>query len=488
VISGLHKPSPRLVLLTAVMGSSAINYGFGLAMGWLLSPGDYGLVAFVQTLLLLGGMVLNSALAWSLARAVVKVERPHERDALVRGALVVNSAIAVSMSTLLVVLFAMGPLRGGFEQWPVTLVVTLCLPLISLIHIATGCAQGTERFGIVASLTVTEMTCKTLSGVALVLLGFGALGAIAGFLVGAACATALAFYQLVRGIGVRLRGSIKLPDVRTSVAIFGALLGLSMLMNLHLAGFKLLADERALVGYYQAGLMLSNAPYFLVVSAMAPVLFVQLARYNNVAATQEKLGETLALTAALLLPFEIILMVVPTQALVTFFPDVYAAGAPGLRILALGNALLMLTVIFAVAFQAVGQAKVPALILLAVILVEPFAIWAVVPSGQALGAAWVFVAAAFLTLFGLVVAYLRESRAVRLLRRVAHWVIRYALAVGVGLAAGRLALGLGTDPAVAVGMLCYLVVATLVRIIRPRAMLPGGDALFEKPLSTERSN
>jgi O-antigen/teichoic acid export membrane protein len=472
MFKGHYKPSPRLIMFAAFAGTSVLNYAFGLAMGWLLVPGDYGLLAFAQALMLVGGLVLNSGFSLSLARAVAKVDGPRERDALVRGTLLANLVLAVAMGAILVMLFAAGPLRDGFERWSVAIVVALCLPLISLAATARGCAQGSERFGIVATNGLTEILCKTLSGAALALLGLGALGAVAGFLVGAVCAAALGFRQLVRGIGVRWRGSFKSPDIRASVAIFGALLGLSMLLNLDLAGLKLLAHERETVGFYQAGLVLSNAPCYLVEAAMMPVLFVQLARYENISATQNTLGETLGLTAVLILPFEIVLMAVPRQALLAFFPDAYAPGAPALRVLAVGNTMLILVAIFSTAFQAIGREKFPALILLAVVVAEPFALWAVVPAGQALGAAWVFVAATSLTIFCLVAVYLRASGAA-CLRRVTLWVVRYALAVGAGLAAGRLVLDLGAGTAVAVGGACYLVVATLLRIVRPLAMLPG---------------
>jgi O-antigen/teichoic acid export membrane protein len=479
VFATRYKTSPRLVLLATFGGASTLNYAFGLAMGWLLAPGDYGLLAFAQAWLLVGGMVLNWGFTWSLARAVAKANDLHERDALVRGSLLANFAVATAIGAVLVALFAAGPLRGGFEGWPVAVVVALCLPFISLVATATGCAQGSERFGITAWLVLTEVSCKMLSGVALVLLGFGADGAIAGFLVGAVCAAALGFRKLTHSIGVRLRGSLSVPDVGMSVAMFGALLGLSMLLNLDLVGLKLLSHERTLVGYYQAGVVLSNAPYYLVVSTILPVFFVQLARHENVSATQKKLGETLGLAAALILPLEIVLMAFPEQALTTVFPDVYAAGAPALRILAIGNTLLILAAIFSAAFQAVGRAKVPALILLVVVLVEPFALWAAVPSGQTLGAAWVFVAAAFLTLFCLVAVYLRETRVVYL-RQVAPWVVRYVLAVGVGLVAGLLMLGLGAGTAVAMGGVCYLAVAVLLQIVRPPAMLSGSGAFLRK--------
>jgi O-antigen/teichoic acid export membrane protein len=225
--------------------------------------------------------------------------------------------------------------------------------------------------------------------------------------------------------------------------------------------------------------VLSNAPYYLVAAAIVPVLFVQLARYENISAAQKALGETLGLTVALVLPFEIALIALPEQALVTFFPEAYASGAPALRILAIGNALLILAAIFSATFQAIGRARVPAFILLALTLAEPFALWATVPSWRAQGAAWVFVAAAFLALSCLVAVYLRESRA-GCLRQVAPWTIRYILALAAGIAVGSLALDLRADLAVAVGAVCYLIVATLLRIVHPLAVLPGEGSVLRK--------
>lgn len=475
-----HKLSPRLILFAMVGATSILNYAFALVMGWLLRPGDYGLLAFAQALLLVGGMVLNSGFSWSLAREMIKADGPRERDALVRGTLVANLLLATMMSVVLVVLFVAGPLTSGFERWSVVIVVALCLPFISLLATARGCAQGSERFGIFASIGIAEMSSKTLSGAALALLGFGALGGLFGFLVGAVCATILGLHQVTRAIGVRLRGSLKPPDIRGSAAIFGALLGLSVMLNLGLVGLKLLSDERDLVGYYQAGLVLSNAPYYLVVMTMLPVLFAQLARYDNISDTQESLGETLGLTATFFVPFEIILIAFPDQALTTFFPDVYAQGAPALRMLAIGNILLVLAAIFSTVFEAIGRARIPALILLGVTLVQPFALWAAVSSWQVLGAALVFVAASFLALFCLVAAYLRGASVARL-RPVVPWVGKYVLAVGAGLFSGRFALELGVAPAVAIGGVCYLVVATLLRIIPVFTVVLGAWSILGKP-------
>ena len=152
MFEGRHTPSPRLIRLGAFAGTSALNYAFALAMGWLLEPGEYGLLTFTQMLSLLGGMVMGSAFAFSLARAVVR-RTERERDALVRGTLLANLVPALAMNAVFLALFAAGPLRKAFERWFVVAVVALCFPLIPLIHTMTGFSEGFGRFDVSASLS-----------------------------------------------------------------------------------------------------------------------------------------------------------------------------------------------------------------------------------------------------------------------------------------------------------------------------------------------
>lgn len=476
-----RKISPRVLMLGAFGGTSVLNYAFGFAMGWLLTPGDYGLLAFAQTLLLIGGLVLQSGFSWSLARDVVNAEQSPERDALVRGALLANLVVSLALGAGLIALFAAGPLRAGFERWPMVLIVALCLPLISTMSTARGVAQGSDRFGIVASVGLSEVSIKALSGFGLALLGLGVTGAFAGFLLGATFAAVLGMWRITRGLGVRLWGWVKLPDPRASGAIFGALLGLSLLLNLDLAALKILSEDRATAGFYQAGLVLSNAPYYLVASAMLPVLFVQLARQETLHETRRTLGETLGLTMALVVPFEVILMVLPGHALETFFPDAYVRGAETLRLLAAGNILLILAATLSSAFQAVGRARVPSVILLILVVAEPLVLWKTIPVYQEMGAAWVFLAATALAFLALAALYLKEAGAC-CLREVAPWLVRYLLSGVAGFVVGCLVYGaeLGVDVAAVSGVTGYLAAATALRIIHPLEIVPGGDQLFRK--------
>ncbi|MBA2714164.1 MAG: oligosaccharide flippase family protein [Rubrobacteraceae bacterium] len=477
------KAPPRLVMLISFGGTSVLNYGFSLIMGWLLLPGDFGWLAFAQAVILVAGLVLQQGFTWSLARAVANADGP-DRDALVRGALVANLVLAITMGSIVAGLFAAGPLRPGLETGAVAAIVALSFLFISLAATARGCAQGSERFGMVAALQVAEILCKVLGGTTLVLLGFGATGAVAGFLLGGLAATALGLYFLVYKLGVRLRGNIELPAIRLAGPMFVALLGLSLLLNLDLIALKLFTEARTPVGYYQAGLVLANAPYYLVTVSFVQVLFVRLARLGDLAATRRAVGETLSMVVTLVLPIEVVFMIVPEQALLALFPDAYASGASALRLLAIGNALLILAAVLSAAFQAVGRARVPALVLLAVVLPESLVLWMIVPARGTTGAASVFATAAAIALIALGMVYLREA-GLETFRRVAAWLFRYAAAIGVGAAVGSVTfgLGLGVNPAILVGVACYVASLIFLRLIDPLALL-GQRPLLGRPLAS----
>jgi len=464
--------SPRLVLLLTFGGTSVVNYAFSLAMGRLLLPGDFGLLAFAQVLMLIASLVLSSGITWSLTATTVGVAGP-QRAALVRGALVSNLGLAVLIDLAIVALFALGPLRPGLETANVTAIVALTLVCVSVINTAVAAMQGAERFGTVAAIQGLEILCKAVAGTTFVLLGFGVAGAIAGFLAGSIVGVLLGLYQIVRALETPPWGTISLPSSRVMGPMFGALLGLALLQNLDLAAVKLFSSgARSLTGYYQAATILATAPYYLVSSALIPVLLTQLARLDTVAATRRRVSALLRLVAILVVPIEAILALAPAAVLHLLFPVEYAPAAPTLRVLALGNGALMLLVILGTSFQAVGRARVPARALLGITAVEIVLLWAVVPVWHNDGAAGIFAVAATAALVVLGVVYLRAlSRQWR--QRTALWLARYAAAVTAGIVGGAILYRVYGHSilAIAVGGLCYLAAVLLLRLV-DRPSLP----------------
>ena len=466
--------SPRLIKLISFTCMSVVNYAFGLATGWLLVPGDFGLVAFVQTVLTITGLILNSGFAWSLTAALVGTDQAR-RAALARGALGANLLLALALSAVIVLLFGLGPLQPGLETWPIAALVALTLPLMAYIAIARATVQGIERFALLALIWIVETVCKAAAGVGLVLAGFGAAGAIAGFLVGALVATILAVALLSGRLNIRPWGTAQRPALRAARDMFGALLGMALLLNLDLVALKLFGGgDRAAVGYYQAGIVLANMPYYLT-TAMIPVLFTQIARMKQIGQTGAVVGEALALVLVLILPIEIVLALAPETILGLLFPSAYGAGAAALRILAGGNSAIIVVAILSAAFQAAGNARIPARVLLTIVTLEAAALWSVAPIWGATGVAAVFSAATLTTLLGLALAY-GSALGFQTMRPALGWLAKYAVALSVGgvIAAGVFAIGKLILLALGVGGSAYLCAALYLRLVHvPRLNLPA---------------
>ncbi len=469
-MNGRKSLPPRTAMLLAFAGMSIVNYAFGLVMGWLLVPGDFGLLAFVQTLLTIGGILLNSGFTWSLAARLVHAA-PAERNALVRGAGAGNLLLALALAAILLLLYALGPFRAGLESWTVALLVAGTLPALAVLTIARATVQGHEHFGMLAVLLAGEVGVKAAAGIALVRLGYGPEGAIAGFLVGSVVAALIGVGYLVLKLGFRPWGRLRRPELGEAGAMGAALLGMALLLHLDVMGLKLLAGDRAAVGHYQAGIVLANMPYYLL-TALIPVLFTQLARERELRRTGPGVAEVLRFALTVLFPLEAALALFPGWFLGLLFPEAYGGGVETLRILAIANAAVILVAILATAFQATGRAASVGRTLLAITAAEAVALRLVVPVQGSRGAALVFLAAALVAAVALAAEYrMRLGEGLPVAAR--RWLAKYGLAGGLGLAAVLLVHALkGSDLAalVAAGAV-YAPLVLGLRLISPAGLL-----------------
>ena len=425
----------RFMVFGSFAGTSLINYGFGLLMAALLLPGDFGLLAFAQTILLLAGLILNSGYAWSLTATLPRAQSQQERGRLVRGMLFSNFLLAVVLSVLLIGLFATGLLRAGLEQWSITLLIAATFPFLSVIAIGRGTMRGVEAFGSMGIIQVSEVAFKLLAGLALVGLGYGPQGAVAGFLIGAALAASLSLVLIAYELKISFRGGIDHISPLAVSSMFAAVLGMSLLLNLDILALKLFSGaDRALVGHYQAAIILANIPYFMTTALLA-VLFPQLAAVGALSRTAPRLGETLRLILLFLIPIELAFAFVPEFFLLLLFPDSYVAGAPILRILACGNIALILAATFSNAFMATDRARVPATVLLLIVTIEAIGLVILVPVGQATAAAGLFSIGGLFALFLLAGAYLQQPLNIEF-QGVFQWLARYTLVLVLAMIAG----------------------------------------------------
>jgi O-antigen/teichoic acid export membrane protein len=467
-------------MLGAFAATSALNYAFGLAAGWLLAPGDFGLLAFVQTLLLIVGLALNSGVPWQLTKDLLHLS-PEGRHGVIRGALIANCGLATAIVIVIGALYVLGPLRLGLERSTILLLTLAACPAMAALAIARSSANGLNDFAAVALLTVTEIGIKVIAGVLLMLLGLGAVGAIAGFTIGAIGGAILGLRYLAVSLAVGWRGARVSPRLRSTFPLFVAVLGLALVLNLDLLALKLVAgDARSAVGLYQAGIILANLPYYVVTAALSPILFARVARMGALDRAAETIGATIARVLVLVLPLEYALILAPDLALGVLFPEAYASGAAGLQLLALGNALMIVVSLLATVFQAVGRANVPATLFAILVPIEALVLIGIVPTRQAAGAATTFVGVALVAASTL--ATLLVVRLDRLyLRAAGWWLLRYATACGIGAGGAGLVIALGGSgwQALIVAAPIYVASAVALRLLT----VPGASAVVSSDVS-----
>jgi O-antigen/teichoic acid export membrane protein len=422
---------PRTMMLAAFVSTNIIQTIFGIAMGWLLTPGDFGLLAFTQTVLLIAVLILNSGFPAALAAALVSGDAGrHAR--LVRGAILANVGLSIGMSALLLLLFVLGPFRPGFETPLIASIVAGTLPFLALIAIARAAGQAREHFGMMALLQVVEVSVKIIAGYGLVRLGYGTAGAVAGNLAGAAAAGAVGLGLLAGPLRIRLVGSIERLSLRAVGSLFGALIGLTLLLNADQIMLKLVSGvERDLIGQYQAAAVLSNSPYFLA-AAVLPILFTRTAQLGVLQRTGAAMHEALRLALLVIVPHSLIIAAAPDALLRFSFPKASAAGIELVPILALANCAVTFVAILAVPFNATGNARRPASLIGGLLAAEIAVLWMVVPAWHTLGAAITYVGAAAAAVLMLGGAY-RAAIGARLTKATCLWSLRYGAAVVVGM-------------------------------------------------------
>src|SRR5258706_9634353 len=140
---------------SAVLSSAFVlvgggNYTFSVALAYVLTPGQYGVVALLQGFLLFAAWFSSAGFPWTVARRLSQTEDVAARAAALRGALLGNLLVATGLGGLLLVLLATGALQLGGESSVPLLLGALACSIAGVNAAAKGGLQGVFRFGTVA--------------------------------------------------------------------------------------------------------------------------------------------------------------------------------------------------------------------------------------------------------------------------------------------------------------------------------------------------
>lgn len=455
------------VLIMRFLVTSVLNYGFGVALAWLLPRAQFGAVSVLQNVVLLAGAVCAAGLPWVVARAVARDEAGTAST--LRAAFAGNLVLGLGLAAAFVVAQSRSTHVIPDPSILLTVAVAVTVVLLSVNSVITGALQGLRRFGAVGALHTAETAVKVSAGLgAAVLLGWGAGGVASGFVLGAIAVSLLGWWTLRDQMPGRgpfafrptLAAAVPTAVGTTSFALLGTIDVIVLGMAAQAAGVG-----TTTVAAYQAAAIIARAPYF-VADSLADAIFPFVARGETWAQAHRWLAATYRWILLGLIPLQLVLLIAPGPVLAVLFPPAYADAAPLVQLITVGTLGLLTAVLLLKSLYARGQAAAVARCTPIAVLVE-LAGLTLVPKYGATAAAGAYTAGSWTCAILLALAYAhRYLPNLPAKRKTAGYLTALACLAAV-LGVARHTSGVVAVTLIAVALLVYVAVVALVRLLRP---------------------
>lgn len=375
-----------LMMLVFIIGA-LLNYVYNIAMGWLLSPDQYGILGVTISFLSILSLFVGAAFPLTVAKFLSEDNEDDIKHRVFKSSLVGNLGIALLISSFFYALYTFRIIRLDSAYRPFVLLIILSMVLSSIGGVYNSALQGMFRFKKYGLIGIAMAAAKLIFAVLLVLLGLGAIGAFLGLIAAAIIGLLLAVaftadfkYWKTGGWADKKIYSFALP------MFFGTFF-MTLIMNIDLLGVKFLSENvlsDTLTGYYRSALILAELPVF-VVGALMGAMFPYISKYSST--INDYSNKTLKYTVLMIFPVSITLFVIPSSMIALVFPPSYAAAANALGILALGMGFFVIITALVGIFQAMHRPKVPPIILMFSVVIDVVALLFLVPEYGILGAA-----------------------------------------------------------------------------------------------------
>jgi glycosyltransferase involved in cell wall biosynthesis/O-antigen/teichoic acid export membrane protein len=349
-------PRSALVSLSAgVVG--LLSYACTLLMAHVLSPPEYSDYAAGQMLVGVVGIVAAALVPLPL----VHIVRSHPRgsEGRRRG---MAFAWSVSAAAGVVAAVVTGAVAAVFAPPPMVGAVAASALALFAISPVWGWMQGELRFVRYAVTTMAEVGIRLAFSVAAVLLGWGATGALTGFIVGATVVLLAGLGALYRDLAWRPRVITEklrwteTGDIALTQLVISTLIGADVVL------VALVGNGAPDAAGYQALATLAKGPVY--VAAGTVLVAFPLLRSNN-ARVEDILREALRSFGRLALPTAAVLTTVPTGLALLVLPQRYAGSLvtlPWLAAAGLGYATLTVLATVMLALRAYRRSQLGLLV------------------------------------------------------------------------------------------------------------------------------
>ena len=393
------------ILTVSFLVVGILGYIFNILLSWLLPVEQYGGFGVAVALFGITGLFVNVGFPWAVTKFISAETHLIKQYKIFKSAIVGNILTAVLLSIVLVVVFSFPPVQVVIEKkLGLLLIVTLLLSSSIAVHLNT--LQGLFRFKQLGGMQILQAGVRTVAGFTFAFLGYGALGAFAGYFVAAIVAQIIVTYLLRNFKFWQAPGWIDAKIYTFAPAMFLSFLGITLLSNMDLLGVRFISEitvSEELTGYYQSILIIARVP-FVITGAMMMAIFPFISKFAD-SDSQIYPSTALKYASLFVFPVSIMIAIYPSTFITLLFPDSYIAGANALRVIAVGMAFLSIIQVLAYIFQALGKPWTPAILLVILSMVQLGILLVLVPRWGLVGGAVATTVSCFLGVLFLLTKY-----------------------------------------------------------------------------------
>ncbi len=366
-----------LLMITTTALTLVLNYFFNVALGWFLPTGEFGIYGVASSLITVLSIFISSGFVVSAAKFISEEKSVEAKARIFRSVLIGNLSLAAALSMIFLLIQKIFAIIDEKHTIIVYLIILILL-MNALGSCYRGVLQGLLKFRRIALSSILGTVAK-FTGIVLVLLGFGAAGAVAGFLISSVVAV------IVLGISLNLSPrKVNTLDKRIFTFALPAYVGLiavTFAQNIDLIALKLLTGSAMLAGIYQAALTIARVPYWVAGAFMGAVF-----PYISGTKSHAYAVKSLKYVALFVLIPSLAICASPDKFLMLIFPERYLEASQPLTVATLSLIFLTLNYVLMSILQAFGKPEIPAKVLTAGVFVEAVLLIYLIPKYGILGA------------------------------------------------------------------------------------------------------
>ncbi|MFQ5800570.1 MAG: flippase [Candidatus Hydrothermarchaeales archaeon] len=358
-----------LILTISNLAVRLLSYIYRIVMGRLLDPYQYGILNLALPLQFMVIVLTSAGIAPSIAKFISESKAKGEDVKRLASSCLFYYTLGGAGIGL--IFFALASPLGRVVFGDANAVLPLrisavAIPFGILISVYTGIFQGLKKVSYMSGVLLFEQGLRVIFAVALVVVGFEAVGAIGGSTLGFAVAVPLS-YVLFKRLGLSFG--------EHSFEIFKEVFYFSIPTSITaLSSFILAYADILLIGFYMTttdvGIYSAASPASRLIMAFTMALYAVL--IPSVSELSAKGGQrevkgyfklSLLALGVVILPATVIALVFSTQIIGALFTERYLLAVPSFEILIVGMAFLSLFMTNSAIFQGLGRPKTPMKIL-----------------------------------------------------------------------------------------------------------------------------